>query len=336
PYAVLGNSDDVKPGQWAISIGNPFGFAAKNPKPAVTLGIISTVHRSLPHASGRDRAYSDLIQTDAAINPGNSGGPLVTINAEVVGINAAIVGTGGGSLGIGFAIPVNNAKAILNKLLKGEEVLSGWFGIAVQDLNQALADYFRLRTSQGVLVISVIPDSPADKSGIQPEDAIIKFDEVIVQNTLELLRLLGKKNTGDIVKIKIMRNGLPRTLKVTLGKQPDRDNAAEIGVRNESPASEESAAPPEVTELKSWRGLSVAAITAENAGNLNLPDDKGVIVTEVSAESGAERAGCKVNDIITQVNTIMIGSLSDYIRAVANADGNVLIKTNRGYLMIPE
>ncbi|HDN85752.1 MAG TPA: trypsin-like serine protease, partial [Candidatus Omnitrophica bacterium] len=138
PVAELGDSDNLKIGQWVVAIGNPFGFAIESPQPTVTVGVISALHRYLPRIGKRERFYDDLIQTDAAINPGNSGGPLVDLNGKVIGINVAIITTSGGYEGIGFAIPINRAKRILGKLIRGEKILYGWLGITIQDLNEDL------------------------------------------------------------------------------------------------------------------------------------------------------------------------------------------------------
>jgi len=174
--AELGDSDNLCPGQWAIALGNPFGFAVQNPKPTIAFGVISALHRALPMTASRGRAYLDLMQTDASINPGNSGGPLLNIKGQVVGINVAIFSSAPGSDAIGFAIPINNAKLILAKLLKGEEVLYGWLGLEVQELNSVLADYFKLNKPEGVLLIQVFQNSSAAKAGLKVEDIIIKFN----------------------------------------------------------------------------------------------------------------------------------------------------------------
>ncbi|MDD5254616.1 MAG: trypsin-like peptidase domain-containing protein, partial [Candidatus Omnitrophica bacterium] len=145
PIASLGDSDGLRIGQWVVAIGNPFGFALENPEPTVTAGVISALHRSLGRGLSRgERDYNDLIQTDAAINPGNSGGPLVNLKGEVIGINVAIFSTSGGYQGIGFAIPVNNAKRILSRLIEGKKILYGWMGVTIQDLTGEMSSYFGL------------------------------------------------------------------------------------------------------------------------------------------------------------------------------------------------
>jgi len=156
PVATLGDSSNLKIGQWVVAIGNPFGFALQNSEPTVTAGVISALHRSLGRGLSQDKDYNDLIQTDAAINPGNSGGPLVNLKGEVVGINVAIFSTSGGYQGIGFAIPVNNAKRVISRLIEGKKILYGWLGVTVQDLTDDLIKHFGLPDKNGALVAKVL------------------------------------------------------------------------------------------------------------------------------------------------------------------------------------
>ncbi|MBU1087739.1 MAG: trypsin-like peptidase domain-containing protein [Candidatus Omnitrophica bacterium] len=349
-FAELGDSDLVRSGQWAIAVGNPFGFAVQNPKPTVTFGVISALHRALPTTASRARAYLDLIQTDASINPGNSGGPLLNIRGQVVGINVAIFSSNGGSDGIGFAIPINDAKIILNKLLKGEEVLYGWLGIEVQELNSVLADYFKMNKPDGVLIIRIFENSTADKAGLQVEDIIIKFNNKPINTTLDLLREVAKTQAGDEIKLKIIRNGLPRTLKVKMGKVPTLQElvittslppqqSQQPDVKNKIEKTRESDIPQAtITDMpdKAWRGIKVSQIDNDFAQRFNLESTQGVIVTQIDSGTQAERAGLKLNDIITQINTEKIITAEDFKRTISNLTGNALVKTNRGYMMLQE
>ncbi len=350
PFAELGDSDNVRAGQWAIAVGNPFGFAVQRPKPTITFGVISTLHRALPMTASRGRAYLDLMQTDASINPGNSGGPLLNIKGQVVGINVAIFSSAGSFDGIGFAIPINDAKVILDKLLKGEEVLYGWLGLEVQELNSVLADYFKMNKAEGVLIIQVFQNSSAAKAGLQVEDIIIKFNGKPIKNTLDFLREISKTKAKDDIKVKIVRNGLPRTLRMEMGEipkqqelvvttsfPPEQKKQSKIKAKQEKPLPiktilPESAAMPE----KAWRGIKVSRIDDDFAEMFNLENTQGVIVTEVRSGTQAERAGIKANDIITQINTQKIISAEQFGKIIANATGNALVKTNRGYKMIQE
>jgi serine protease Do len=213
-------------------------------------------------------------------------------------------------------------------------------GVGIQDLNAALTEYFQLKDSQGVLVLEVLPEGPAEKAMLQPEDVIIKCNDINVQNTLELLKILAKTAPGQALKLKVIRNGLPRVLKITPGRRlPETDKEApekraEVLLGNVPEPLAEGKTP--AVPLQLWRGITVTAITPEFARDLTIEDIEGVMVTEVASKSPAEHAGIKVKDIITQINTQRIASLEDYQRAVARSSGNVLVKTNRGYLMIPE
>ncbi|MFH1062381.1 MAG: trypsin-like peptidase domain-containing protein [Candidatus Omnitrophota bacterium] len=351
-FALMGDSDAVRPGQWAIAVGNPFGFAAQNPKPIISFGVISALHRALPSTASRGRAYLDLIQTDAAINPGNSGGPLLNIQGQVIGINAGIFNSNAGSAGIGFAIPINDAKVILDKLLKGEEVLYGWLGLEVQELNSVLADYFKLTKADGVLIIKVFPDSAAAKAGLENEDIIVKFNGNQINNTLDFLKQVAKTKANDDIKIKIIRNGLPRTLRIKMGKVPSSEELVVTTslppkpINNPEPKQSRENTVAEVSEAeqplkedllaKAWRGFKVSQIDDNFASMFNLENNQGVIVTDVEAATQAERAGIKVNDIITQINTQKITSAAEFKKIISNVTGNALVKTNRGYLMIQE
>jgi serine protease Do len=249
PVAKLGDSDGLKIGQWVVAIGNPFGFALQNPEPTVTAGVISALHRSLGRTVSRDKDMSDLIQTDAAINPGNSGGPLVNLRGEVVGINVAIFSTSGGYQGIGFAIPVNNAKRILSKLIEGKEVTYGWLGVSVQDLNDDLARYFGLSDKKGALVVNVLADGPAEKAGIKKSDIIVRFDNKPIENALALSTIVGKEEVGRKVKVTVLRDKREMTLDVVVGARPQ--NLEETGAAEEGkPAG-------------AWRGIQVQDLQPE-------------------------------------------------------------------------
>lgn len=345
PFAQVGDSDTVRAGQWAIALGNPFGFATQIPTtPTVSFGVISALHRALPRTASRDRAYLDLFQTDASINPGNSGGPLLNIKGEVIGINVAIYSSSGKSDGIGFAIPINDAKIILDKLLKGEEIIYGWLGIEVQELNAVLANYFKLEKPEGVLILKVFQNSVAEKAGMENEDIIIKFNDKPINNTLDFLKEVSKAHAGDDLKVKIIRNGLPRTLRIKIGESPTSEELVvmtslppkqSIKTEDVPLAKLEEETILALTE-KPWRGMNVVPINENFASMFNLENTLGVIVSEIKAGTQADRAGIKVNDIITQINTYKITSAQDFIKAISNIDGNALVKTSRGYLMLSE
>lgn len=317
PVATLGDSDGIKIGQWVVAIGNPFGFAMQNPEPTVTAGVISALHRNLGSMLSRDKDYNDLIQTDAAINPGNSGGPLVNFNGEVVGINVAIFSTSGGYQGVGFAIPVNNAKRIISRLIEGKKISYGWIGVTVQNLDDDLAKYLGLSDKNGVLVSKVIENSPAQKAGIKESDCIKQFDNKTVNNVRELLSIVGKTEIGKKIKVVVIREKKELTLEVQIGERPQ--NLEEEGV---------------LAVSGNWRGLEVQDITPENSRRFRLEEKKGVVVVNVESGSAADEANLNPGDVILEINKQPIKNTSDYEKITKGLKADALIRTSRGYFLI--
>lgn len=316
PFAKLGDSDSVKIGQWAIAIGNPFGFAVGSSEPTLTVGVISALNRSI-RVGEANRDYADLIQTDAAINPGNSGGPLVNLKGEVIGINVAIFSTTGGYQGIGFAIPVNRAKDILGDLIEGRKILYGWLGVNIQDMTPELAQYFGLPDEEGVLVANVLKDSPAEKGGLKEGDVIRKFDGKKVKKSNDVVKMVSATKVGSEAEIEIIRDKAPKILKIQIGERP-----AEIaqGAQQEGPAT--------------WRGLQVSDITEPIAQRLRIEVKEGVIVLSVEPESPASLAGMRPGDIITKINDFEIKNKQDYDSAITKTEGTALVRTERGFVVI--
>ncbi|PIP20219.1 MAG: hypothetical protein COX40_05925 [Candidatus Omnitrophica bacterium CG23_combo_of_CG06-09_8_20_14_all_40_11] len=320
PVASLGDSDNLKIGQWVVAIGNPFAFAMQNPEPTVTAGVISALHRSLGRTLGRGRDYNDLIQTDAAINPGNSGGPLVNLKGEVVGINVAIFSTSGGYQGIGFAIPINNAKKIIAKLIEGKKITYGWFGVTVQDLTNELAKYFGSPDKNGALVVNVLESSPAQKAGIKESDIIKQLDNKAINNVRELLNAVGITEVGRKVKVMVLREKKDMTLEVEVGQRPE--NLEEISTTKPS--------------YSKWRGLEVAELTPEIAQRLGIEEKKGVVVVDVEPDSPADEAGIIAPDVILEINKQAVKNISDYQKITKALKGDALVKLSRGYALIKE
>ncbi len=315
PVAELGDSDQVMIGQWAIAIGNPFGFAVGSSEPTVTVGVISAVNRAL--RLGRDdRNYSNLIQTDAAINPGNSGGPLVNLKGQVIGINVAIFSTTGGYQGIGFAIPINIAKRVVGDLIQGKKILYGWLGINVQDITEDLAKYFGLEAKEGVIVAQVLTDSPAQKAGIKEGDVIRTFDGEKLKDVRDLLNRVGRAPVGKKVKLGILHDKRPMDVQVEIGKRPE-ESEVEAGKAGEA-----------------WRGIKVTAITPDLASRLGLEVREGVVVTEVAPGSPAEEAGLREGDLILGLNQQPVRSVTDFNNLTRSFKGDVLVKTARGYAIL--
>jgi serine protease Do len=319
PVATLGNSDELKIGQWVVAIGNPFGFALQNPEPTVTVGVISALHRSLGKSLQRDRDYNDLIQTDAAINPGNSGGPLVNLKGEVVGINVAIFSTTGGYQGIGFAIPINNAKRIINRLIEGKKILYGWLGVTVQDIDEKMVKYFGLSQKRGALVAGVLKDSPAQKAGIKEGDVIVKFGDYEITNVRQLVDIVGKTEVGKKVKLVVIRDKKEISLMVEIGQRPEEIE--------------------EVYEEKhpnQWRGIEVEEITPQLSQRFNLKEKSGVVVTYVEPNSPADDAGIIPGDVILEIEKQPVRNLSDFERITRSLKGMAMLRTNRGFFILEE
>ena len=326
PIAALGDSSTVKTGQWAIALGNPFGLMAAGPsaraqgtEPTLTVGVVSALNRQLPRTSRYDRDYSDLIQTDAAINPGNSGGPLLNLQGDIIGINVAILTSSRGFEGIGFAIPVNKAKNILDALIEGKKVVYGWLGIQIQDITDDVAEYYKLAEREGVLVYQVLPDSPASKAGMKDGDILKAFDAKPVRHSRELIDQVSGAKAGRRAAVEILRDGKRQTLQVEIGERPvDVELAAAGGKSTEA-----------------WRGLQVASLSPDALERFNLPPGTvGVLVVDVADGSPTSLAGLHPGDVINEINRVRIERVSDYQTTIAQVKGNALVRTNRGYVVI--
>lgn len=317
PAIKLGNSDNLKIGQWVVAIGNPYGFALQNPEPTVTVGVISALHRSLGRNLGPNRDYSDLIQTDAAINPGNSGGPLVNLAGEIIGINVAIFSTSGGYQGIGFAIPINIAKDIMDRLIEGKKILYGWLGVTVQDLDDNLANYFGIADKKGVLVAKVLDNAPAQEAGMKEGDIIKRFDNKKINNVRELLSAVGKAEVGKKVEVIVIRDKKEISLRVRIGERPeDLEKIAEA-------ISEDT-----------WRGIKAADLNPELAQRFNIKETSGVVVLDIKPQSPADEARIMPGDVILEINKQPLRDLSDYNKITASLKGNALIRTQRGFFVV--
>ena len=321
--ASLGDSSSVKTGQWAIALGNPFGLVggpsarALGAEPTLTVGVISALNRQLPRTSRADRDYADLIQTDAAINPGNSGGPLLNLQGEVIGINVAILTSSRGFEGIGFAIPVNKAKNVLESLIEGKQVIYGWLGIQIQDITDDVAEYYGLADRDGVLVYQVLPDSPASRAGMKDGDIVKSYDGQAIHHSRELIDRVSATKAGKRVAMEILREGKSQSLQVEIGERPVDADATGAAT------------------TEAWRGLTVAALTPDQAEGANLPPGvTGVLVTDVESGSPADQAGLRPGDVINEINRQRVENLTDYRNAIAQVKGNALVRTNRGYVVV--
>ncbi len=316
--AELGDSDKVKIGQWVMAVGNPFGIAFQSAEPSLSVGIVSAVHRSLPEAMWRGRNYVDLIQTDAAINPGNSGGPLVDMDGRVIGINVAIVSPSGGSVGLGFAIPINAARRVIDSALNGKPLAYGWIGVSGQDVSPRLQKYFGLDAPKGVLVVAVVPGGPADRAGIKEGDIILSFDGRPVRDIQDLVKYVSETPIGKEVVVGILRPSGQVDVYVKVAKHGE----GFVDIRG-------SKGYKQVNTHKTSSG------TVEVKGMVLAESGGRVVVVDVKPDSLAEFAGIQKGDVILRINDRRVESIED-VRAIPKdeLEGNVLIKTNRGFFVI--
>ncbi len=306
PVLPLGDSDKIEVGEWVLAIGNPFGLTQ-----TVTVGIVSAKGRSGIGITD----YEDFIQTDAAINPGNSGGPLVNLRGEAIGINTAIFSRSGGYMGIGFAIPANMAKVIMNQLIKTGKVTRGWLGVVIQDLTEDLARSFGLKEPEGALVTEVARNSPAAKAGLRQGDVIIAYNGRTVKNVADLRNQVALTAPGTKVKLTIIRDGRRRTLMVTIGEQPKT-----FGF-------------PSRNELLEKLGFSVRNLTPDLAKELGYKPGQGVVVDEVVPGSPAAMAGIRPGYLIEEVNRRRVRNLKEFLEALAAGSPNqvLLLVRDHGY-----
>ena len=311
PTAMLGNSEELKVGQWVLAIGSPFGF-----EHSVTAGIVSAKGRSLPSEN-----YIPFIQTDVAINPGNSGGPLFDLDGRVVGINAQIYTRTGGFMGLSFAIPIDMVSEVIRQIQEDGHVARGWLGIFMQEVTRDLAESFGLDRPKGALISEITEDSPAEKSDLEIGDIILEFDGREVESSSALPPMVGQARPGQDVEVGILRNGKRKTLEVTLGELPDE------GAPMARPASgHDSDADTEIL------GMRVEEIPEEARKQRNLEED-GVWVTEVTGEP-AHSAGMLKGDIIQMFAGKKISTLEDFREATEDLEEGqpqpLLVQRRRG------
>ena len=309
PVLVFGDSSQVKVGDFALAIGNPFGL-----NQTVTMGIVS--------ATGRGNLgiedYEDFIQTDASINPGNSGGALVNVNGDLIGINTAILSGGsGGNQGIGFAIPINMARQVMDQILKQGKVIRGYLGAWIQPVTPQIAKSFGLSKPQGALLGDVEPSGPAGKSGLQRGDVVLEMDGQPITDTGAFRLKIAMMKPGTTVKLKVYHNGAERDVPVVLGELPSKAASAQGGAGSPSAA---------------LQGLTVDELTPQIARQLGLPPKTfGVVVTGVESGSAAEEADIRRGDVIQEVNHKPVHSVQEFSNAVSQlGKQNVLLLINRG------
>jgi serine protease Do len=302
---ALGDSESVRPGDWVVAIGNPFGL-----EHTVTAGIVSAKHRDI----GQD-IYDDFIQTDAAINPGNSGGPLLNLAGEVIGINTAINPRANT---IGFAVPINMAKGILPQLRATGRVQRGWLGVVIQPVTKELTEHLGVKDERGALVAEVFPGSPADEAGIKRYDIVIEFDGQPIKDVGELPRVVAQTPIDKAVKVVVLRDGSPRTVKVSVGlrEEPGETQLARRGGEKGG-------------GLQSL-GLGVQDVTPEIAEQLGMSEAEGVVVTQVVPGSPAADAGLRSRDVILEIDRERVSSAKDLQDRLSKGEKSALLLVRRG------
>lgn len=309
PAVPMADSDKVEVGDVVLAIGNPFGIGQ-----TVTTGIVSATGRA--GAVGLD--YEDFIQTDAAINPGNSGGALTDAEGRLIGINTAILSRSGGNQGIGFAIPVNLARDVMENLVKDGHVTRGYLGVMIQDISPSLARQFDLKDTRGALVAEVTPHSPAEKAGLKDGDVILKFNDKPVTDSRHLKLEVARVKPGESVPVKILRDGETKALDVIVKEIPGTEHLA----RNYNHKGDDSG---------TLNGVTVADIDANARSQFGTPGNiKGVVVTDVDPNSAAAEAGLKPGDVIQEINRKAVKTSKEAVQMTEKAtDKTTLLRVWR-------
>jgi serine protease Do len=307
PFVTLGDSKNLRPGDWVMAIGNPFGL-----EHTVTVGVVSAKGRLIGGGP-----YAKFIQTDASINPGNSGGPLFDTRGEVIGINTMIFA---GGQGIGFAIPIDLAKTLVPELISKGSVTHGWLGVAIQEITPELAKSFGLKEEKGALVTEVYGGSPAAAAGLARGDVIVAFNGEKVEDPYDLSLYVGQAKPDVAAKLTVLRGGEQKEFTVSIGKQ-EKGAIAGGGI----PEEKEGAAPsPGKVDVL---GLSVQQLTPQESGRLGVPADfRGVVVKRVEPHSAAEIADVQVGDLILEINKNRIQSAEDYAQATKGLKKGDLVR----------
>jgi len=304
----FGDSGRLRLGDVVLAIGNPFGVGQ-----TVTMGIVS--------AKGRTdlgiEAYEDFIQTDAAINPGNSGGALINGEGKLVGINTAILSRSGGYQGIGFAIPSNMASPIMDSLKKNGKVIRGWLGVAIQDVDQELADAMKLPAATGILLSDVKPGTPAAKAGLARGDVVLKVDGKVVDTSGQFRNVIAASGSKHKVHLDLIRDGKPVAADVELGEMPESDAVASSG--------------PSSAQGSALDGIVIENINPQNRKAFELDDSvkQGVVITRLDPQSNAAHAGLRPGDVVLEVNRVRIDSPQRFQELYSKSKNRVLLLVNR-------
>lgn len=303
----FGRSGDMRVGDWVMAIGNPFGLGG-----SVTIGIVSAKQRDI-----RTGPYDDYLQTDAAINKGNSGGPLFNLDGDVVGINTAIISPTGGSIGIGFAVPSDVAASVVEQLKEHGEVRRGWLGVKVQTVSEEIAETVGVPANTGALVSAVQPGSPAEKGGIREGDVILDFDGTTVSRMRGLPRIVSRSRAGESVKVHVLRDGKKLVLDVMVGLLRDDGKA---GKRREAGGAADGT--PRLDPKRPVLGMTLKALDDELRAKYGLSASMhGVVVTDVSPGSAADRKGIRAGDVVVEVAQSAVRVPEDVVAGIEKVRG---------------
>ena len=309
PTLALGDSSKLKVGDVVFAIGQPFGLGE-----TATMGIVSAIGRGL---GGAIEHYEDFIQTDAAINPGNSGGALIDLRGTLIGINTAIIsGSGGGNEGVGFAIPINMARGVMDQIIQHGKVIRGYMGVSIQGVDPDMAKAFGLSHGGGALISDVSASSPASKAGLERGDVVLQLNGQPVNGPDDLSVRISEMAPGSVAHLQVFRNGANKDIDVPLGEAPEKAAAAQSN--REMPAS--------------LKGMQVQNLTPEISRQLKLPSSvTGVVVTEVDPSSTADEAGIQRGDVIQEVNRKPVHDVAQFRQALSTGSNqSVLLLINRG------
>lgn len=302
PVVSIGNSDDLEVGEWVLAIGSPFGFDF-----SVTAGIVSATGRALPNES-----YVPFIQTDVAINPGNSGGPLFNLEGDVIGINSQIYSRTGSFMGLSFAIPIEMAMDVAGQIRNSGRVTRGWLGVIIQEVTMELAQSFGMSVAHGALVSRILPDSPASQSSLKVGDVITYFEDNRIERSSSLPPLVGRVPANSDATLRVVREGKTIELTVNIGELPSDDDLRQ----NIRP----SAQVPKTNVLK----LTVKPLDEETRDSLGI-DKGGVLVDSVEAGGPAQKAGIRVNDVISMIDNKPVDTGSDVAQVLRELDGRTSV-----------
>ena len=319
PVAHFGDSDELEAGEWVLALGAPFGLSD-----TLTVGVVSATKRGNVNIS----KFENFIQTDAAINPGNSGGPLINLDGNVIGINTAIASNSGGFMGIGFAIPSNMVRSIMDKLIANGKVVHGMLGVVVQPLDQDLASSFGYQGSEGAVVSQVMPDSPAKEAGLQPGDIITKIGTTAVTGPNDLRNLIAMTDPGTKLDLQVVRKGEHMSISAKVGELPGKGNEASSGSSDKTSDA---------------LGLNLRTMNENLANELGYEaDTRGVLVESVEADSPASRAGLREGDVIVEVQDESVKDVAQFSSELKKHDLDKGVRllvqsgTNRHYVVLKQ